>query len=127
MSVGALVLSPLTAGLFKRAILQSGGPNSMIGSEPKEGGFSTTKSLAQSLHCNQSSALDLINCIREKPAPDILSFAKHSTINGQTFQPIFGDEVMPIKPSLALKSGDFNKNIDILFGTVRDEGSIFYG
>jgi carboxylesterase type B len=125
MSIGALVLSPLTKGLFKRAILQSGSPNSFLGSEPKESAFSTAKSLAKSLHCNTSSVPDMIECIREKPAEDILSFSKHSIVDGQTFTPIFGEEVMPIKPSLALKEGNFNNNIDILFGTVKDEGSIF--
>jgi carboxylesterase type B len=125
MSIGVLVLSPLTKGLLKRAILQSDSPNSFLGSEPKETAFSITKSLAKSLHCDTSSVPDMIKCIHEKPAEDILSFSKLSKINGQTFTPIFGDEVILIKPSLALKEGNFNNNIDILFGTVKDEGSVF--
>ena len=36
MSVGALLLSPLAKGLFRKAILQSGGPNSKLGSRRYE-------------------------------------------------------------------------------------------
>ncbi|CAG2121725.1 unnamed protein product, partial [Medioppia subpectinata] len=38
---------------------------------------------------------------------------------------IFGDKLLPIKPSIALDKGEFRKNISLLFGTCNDEGSGF--
>lgn len=125
MSVGALVLSPLTKGLFRRAIMQSGSPNSYLGSNPKNATLVRTHHFAESVNCNHTAMSDILACLRKKSVHDILEISQHATTNGEAFQPIYGDEVMPIKPYDALKNGDFNQNIELLFGTVRDEGSIF--
>ncbi|CAG2181674.1 unnamed protein product [Oppiella nova] len=45
--------------------------------------------------------------------------------NNQFFTPIFGEDLLPIKPSIVLEKGEFNKNISLLFGTCNDEGSGF--
>jgi len=125
MSVGALVLSPLTKGLFKRAIMQSGSPNSYLGSNPENVTLLKTHHFAQSMNCSQTAMTDILACLRNKSVDDILHLSKFATTNGEAFDPIYGDEVMPIKPYDALKTGHFNQNIELLFGTVKDEGSIF--
>ena len=32
---------------------------------------------------------------------------------------------MPVKPTVALKTGQFNRNLDLMFGTVSEEGALF--
>src|SRR5581483_3756876 len=51
MSVGSHVLSPLSKGLFQRAILQSGAPNAAAVSKSKEDEFRKTNDYAKTLHC----------------------------------------------------------------------------
>jgi carboxylesterase type B len=125
MSVGALVLSPLTKGLFKRAIMQSGSPNSYLGSKSKEVTITKTHHFAKQLNCNQTDMTDILACLRKKSINDILNISQHSTTSLEPFDPIYGDELMPMKPSEALKGGHFNQNVELLFGLVKDEGSIF--
>ncbi|KAI2809727.1 Cocaine esterase [Blomia tropicalis] len=39
--------------------------------------------------------------------------------------PIYGDELTPIRHVQALKSGKYNRDIDLIYGVVRDEGTGF--
>ena len=125
MSVGAHLLSPLAAGLFKRAIMQSGAPNSYLGTESKEKSMSKTKYLAEHLNCSTESGAAIVKCLKSKTSDEILHISKTARGNGQSFEPIYGEELMPIEPLEALKKGKFLQNIDLLFGTVSDEGALF--
>jgi carboxylesterase type B len=145
MSVGSLILSPLSAGLFKQgikyknnvkvlmlltlikhlclAIMQSGSPNSYWGSRSKDSSIVEAKNLATSLKCNTTSMEEMVKCLRSKTSAEIL---KISTTSAEGFfKPVYGEALLPIKPYEALEKGQFNQNIDLMFGTVKDEGSIF--
>jgi len=125
MSVGSLVLSPLSAGLFKRAIMQSGSPNSYLGSESKEKSMIKAKSLSTSLKCNTTSYEEMVKCLRSKTPAEILTISKSARANGETFEPVYGEDLLPISPKEALAKGKFNQNIDFMFGTVSEEGALF--
>jgi hypothetical protein len=147
MSVGSLILSPLSAGLFKRgikyknnvkvlmlltlikhlclAIMQSGSPNSYLGSESKDHSMVKAKSLATSLKCNTTSMEEMVKCLRSKTSAEILKMSKNARANGVTFEPVYDEALLPIKPYEALEKGQFNQNIDLMFGTVKEEGALF--
>ncbi|KAI7692651.1 hypothetical protein SSS_06097 [Sarcoptes scabiei] len=125
MSVGNLVLSPLSDGLFIRAILQSGAPNSYLGSESKAHSLMKTRKLASKFKCDYSNLHYLVECLRKVPASAIALATEYDRTSGTIFQPIFGDRLMPSNPVETMREGRFNKDIDLLFGVVHDEGSIF--
>lgn len=125
MSVGSLILSPLSAGLYKRAIVQSGAPNSYLGSDSKEMSLVKTLALAESVNCTQTKAEEMVKCLRAVPAKDLVIATSHARTNGESFEPIWGEALMPIKPAEALKTGQFNRNLDLMFGTVSVEGALF--
>lgn len=118
-SVSAMMLSPLTHGLFKRAIIQSGTVNSMDASRSQNESLAVTKDFAMKLHCNESTLPEQFKCLRSKPAKELLNVALGSYING-----VFGDEYLPLKPSEALKKGKLNA-VDLLFGHTENEGSMY--
>ncbi|XP_075392835.1 carboxylesterase 3-like [Tenrec ecaudatus] len=74
MIVSALVLSPLAQGLFHRAIAQSGvitvpgflNPNPL----------SLAKAFADSVACRSSSSAEMLQCLRLKPAEDMVLTAE---------------------------------------------------
>jgi len=107
--------------------MQSGSPNSFLGSNSKEATITKTHHFAKQMNCNQTDMTDILACLRKKSIDDILNISQHSTTSLEPFDPIYGDEVMPMKPSEALKGGHFNQNVELLFGLVKDEGSIFVG
>ena len=125
MSVGALVLSPLAHGLFQRAILQSGAPNSYLGSDSKTQSMVKTKSLVAAVNCTHATKTEVVKCLRNVPATELVKVTSHARTNGESFEPIWGEALIPVKPSEALKSGLFNRNLDLMFGTVSEEGALF--
>lgn len=124
MSVGALVLSPMSKGLFHRAILQSGSPNSYLGSERKEKSLNKTFSLAAKFNCPLDSVPKTVQCLREQKVEDILMKSKNSILDGESFIPIYGEQILPLEPVTALKSKKFNQ-VDLLFGVNSGEGAGF--
>lgn len=125
MSVGALVLSPLAHGLFRRAVLQSGAPNSYLGSESKAQATVKTNALLESVNCTKGTPTESVKCLRNTPATALVKATEHARTNGESFEPVYGEPLLPTKPSVALKEGKFNRNLDLLFGTVSEEGALF--
>ncbi|KAH9387905.1 hypothetical protein TYRP_009105 [Tyrophagus putrescentiae] len=125
MSVGALVLSPLAHGLFRRAVLQSGAPNSYLGSESKAQAMVKTNALLESVNCTKGTPTESVKCLRNTPATALVKATEHARTNGESFEPVYGEPLLPTKPSVALKEGKFNRNLDLLFGTVSEEGALF--
>lgn len=105
MLIGALLLSPLAKGLFSRAIMQSGAPNSYFGSESAAQSLEKTILLMKRLNCTLNSISQNINCLRTKTVDQILNATYQGFYSRHFgFVPIYGDEVMPLKPVLALRN-----------------------
>lgn len=131
MSASALILSPLAKGLFSRAILQSGVVSSYFGANSAKVALEKALTLAEKVGClaagslNSSSHLphSLIVCLQEKSAQEILKHGSGGMMNGESFVPTFGTELLPISPVEALKTGAFN-HLDggLVYGVTRDEG-----
>ena len=131
-SVSLLMISPLTAGLFHRAIAQSGGP--IIGSEylsPSFNGNMTIGAgmglrLAEKLGC--SSAGDVAGAMRAKSAKEIMQAADPKTdIFDDTalfFAPVFDGNVLPENPVTAYQSGR-QHDVPVIVGSTLNEGNIY--
>ncbi|KAH7641350.1 cholinesterase [Dermatophagoides farinae] len=125
MSVSALLLSPLTKGLFKRAIMQSGAVNSWMGSNNKNEALKKTKLIANALKCPNDDIKQMVKCIRNASANDIVNANQYGRNIGMVLSPVYGSELLPKNPVEALKNGDFHREVDLMFGVTRNEGSVF--
>ncbi|XP_007938577.1 carboxylesterase 3 [Orycteropus afer afer] len=119
MIVSALVLSPLAAGLFHRAIAQSGVIN--IPRIQKSDPLSLAQNIADSLDCPFNSVAEMLQCLRQKRGEDIIftkkshqkTYVMHHTIDGTFF---------PKKPMELLKERQFHP-VPFLLGVNNHEFS----
>ncbi|XP_022079597.1 carboxylesterase 1D-like [Acanthaster planci] len=115
-----LVLSEKAKGLFNRTVLMATTAisppvnNQVIPSAPE-----TTKALATKLGCPTTSSEAMINCLREKPAADIVS----NTVNppfGVAFPVVVDGDFITDRPIELLKNGRIN-DVDVIVGVPLDE------
>ncbi|XP_037573068.1 acetylcholinesterase-1-like isoform X1 [Dermacentor silvarum] len=137
VSAGAIsanlhLLSPLSRGLFKRAILQSGSLYSATFMSSTEEAIRVSNDFASTLGCASSIDEDLLShpdlvvrCLRSKSADEILrahiAFSRGKIIS---MRPVHGDEFMPKSHLVQIERGQFQDG-EVLIGTNADEGSLF--
>ncbi len=115
--------SPGSAGLFARAILQSGAcvipETSLAAEEAEAGGFR----MANGLGCSGPEALA---CLRALPAEDVVEAApeRPGVTGPNAWSPATGLDVLPLPPRAAFASGRFNR-VPVIDGSDRDEGRLF--
>jgi carboxylesterase type B len=114
-----MILSPLTRGLFKRAILQSGGINTKIACRSKDESLKIMKKFSTDLECNDKTLGKQIECLKSKTQEELQTISFPSLLS----QPlaVFGDDFLPVSPTEALKTGKLNE-VDLLSGVTRNEG-----
>jgi para-nitrobenzyl esterase len=121
MSTCNHLMSPGSAGLFARAIIQSG-PCTMDKEWPL--GSWLPRPLATAEQLGEQVAEDVgctdVACLRGKPVADLLAASE----GGQGFGPAYGTRVLPLSPAEALKSGRF-AHVPVMQGTTRDEHRTF--
>ncbi|CAG2117445.1 unnamed protein product, partial [Medioppia subpectinata] len=119
-SVSAHILSPLSKGMFKRAIMQSGAQFYNMDKEVvnKTEALSQAKAMAKGLKCNETE--DWIQCLRRADPKDILKYE-----NPIATYPTFDTEFLPIRAQTAFNTKKFNTDIDLIAGITRNEGSTF--
>lgn len=131
-SVALLMISPLSAGLFQRAIAQSGGP--IIGSEYLSPGYNGDmanvskmgEKLAAKLGCDK--AKNVLAAMRARPAQEIVAAAGHK-INlfddeALIFAPVFDGWVLPENPLTAYESGR-QHDVPMIVGSTANEGTLY--
>ncbi|XP_067119172.1 acetylcholinesterase-like [Centruroides vittatus] len=124
MSVAHHLISPMSKGLFKRAILQSGTNNQPIFTANPEANLELTSMMAKELGCSDE---DILKCMRNVKAFDIISFEKEFMQRKKTFAtflPQKGSPFLPEDPFESIHNGKFH-DVDILIGETKDEGSSF--
>ncbi|CAG2170116.1 unnamed protein product, partial [Oppiella nova] len=116
-SVSAHIISPLTRGLFKRAIMQSGAHMYSKDRDviSKSEALTKAKHMAQQLNC--SDADDWLRCLRGVGAHEFLNFETSLTF------PVLGTEYLTLSAQQAFMDNKFNSDIDLMAGINRDEGS----
>ncbi|HUW60682.1 MAG TPA: carboxylesterase family protein [Candidatus Bathyarchaeia archaeon] len=137
VNVFSMLASPLAAGLFHRAISQSGAPfgNAFEKTDRKTGdiliqlvreeGLATTEASAQSYLDDKDDAW-ISAYLRSKTAAEILACYKPGPLgNIHDFTPVFVDgTVLPINPSSALRQGKYNQ-VPVLLGSNAEELKLF--
>jgi len=121
------VLSPLSKGLFQRAIIQSGPPISFgIGVQDGATAQGLFYDLAGRLHCHELP----LRCMEFK---SVESIVYHSKLYSNppyelplTWMPVIEDfspePFLPKHPMDILKSGDFNTEVEVIIGTNSADG-----
>ncbi|XP_015781097.1 acetylcholinesterase-1-like [Tetranychus urticae] len=119
VAVSAHVLSPLSKGLFKRAILESG---TVYRYHNVDTLISDSWKLYNKTSCSKSK--DILECMQNLPATEILH-----NINSKPMAYTFavGDDFLPYEPSKAFAEGLFDNSIDILLGVEKNDGSLYTG
>ena len=114
LAIHDLLVSPLTTGLFQRAIIQSGLPNI----RPVPALASAEKSGEEFAHSREATS---IGDLRALPAAALLGPAKPQS---PRFGPIIDGMLLPDSPQKRAASGQFN-DTPVMIGMVADEGSAF--
>lgn len=123
-SVAQLMTSPLTEGLFKRAILESSGlkaPWSCL-SHPK----ASTTALATKVNCTTQSSQQMVECLKSRSWEELLMY------QGTTWAPACSSGVIPFTQEeldTSQLSSDVAKRlakVDILIGVNSQEGSMLF-
>jgi len=134
MALADLVTSPLTKGLFKRAIIQSG-----HGAMVRDIGVAQrlVRKLAKILKVSPDAegfrSVDFDRgwaAIQKIAKPftrlDLRDSDGHEPVFGiSRFVPVYGDDVLPKRPLEALKDGA-GKDVDLLIGTNADEMNFYF-
>jgi para-nitrobenzyl esterase len=111
MAIHDLLVSPLAAGLFERAIIQSGLPNI----RPSTALAAAEKSGEEFAHSRNAGSLA---ALRAMPAADLLG------PEGPRFGPIVDGMLLPDSPEKRAANGQIN-DTPVMIGMVADEGSAF--
>lgn len=131
-SVSLLMISPLTARLFHRAIAQSGGP--IIGSEYLNPSFNGNmanvskmgQQLVSRLGCDKAE--DVLAAMRSKPAQEIVEAADCRTDlfddDALFFAPVFDGWVLPGNPLAAYTDGQ-QHDVPLITGSTLNEGTLY--
>ncbi|MFC6023772.1 carboxylesterase/lipase family protein [Plantactinospora solaniradicis] len=125
-SVCAQLTSPAAAGLFSRAILQSGNcsPSNPVdvilpGAGPDN---DTWKPLATAERLGAGTATTLgcadLDCLRQRNVGELLAAPP------VYWSPAIGTPMLPLHPAEALRQGRFHR-VPVLYGHTRDEGRFF--
>lgn len=130
-SVCAHLISPLAAGLFHRAIAQSGGcylastPLLDVQGQPYASAVSYGRTIAGKVGCE--GAADAAACLRGKSVEQLLAAAPYK-VSLDRFAAGYGPNldgwVMPPSPRAAFEGGSVNR-VPYLSGANKDEGTIF--
>ncbi|CAN7951874.1 unnamed protein product, partial [Ixodes pacificus] len=127
MSVHAHILSPLSKGLFRRAVMLSGSHNNLDFIDSTHGSVVKGDNVAKLLGCSRHNKDlithpdDVLRCLRSKTAEE-LALATSEIFDSKefTFFPTFNDRFLPKAPTAALERGFF-QNIDVMVGVTSDE------
>ncbi|PWK66724.1 para-nitrobenzyl esterase [Streptomyces sp. CG 926] len=116
-SVCALLAAPSAAGLFHRAVLQSG-PCSLLGTPDRADAEGQARAFATAAGCTSSA--EVATCLRAASGAALVAAARTLPTRG----PAAGDGLLPVAPARAIGSGAWNK-VPVLIGSTRSEARFF--
>lgn len=129
-SVNAQLMSPVTKGIVKRGMMQSGTMNAPWSHMTSEKALEIGKALINDCNCNVSmladSPLTVMACMRAVDAKTISvqQWNSYSGILSFPSAPTVDGAFLPADPMTLLKTANL-EGYDIMMGNVRDEGTYF--
>jgi para-nitrobenzyl esterase len=121
---GVNQISPLSAGLFNRAIYESA---PLSGIAVRSIGLARGQAFAQAAGCPTDASPGAADCLRALSAAQILQLAGTPNANGPYITgPMLDGTVMPITPITAWTTGRFNR-MPVMGGNVQDEQNFTIG
>ncbi|XP_037520132.1 cocaine esterase [Rhipicephalus sanguineus] len=132
VSVFLHILSPLSQGLFVRAIAESGSPLSDWAVEPEPAQFK--RIVAQGAGCpTDGPSFALIDCLMQTPSSEFLRIQQESKVFGdfpvrtapvvEKFNP--QGAFLPDEPATLLERGEFRR-VPLIAGVNKDETAFFF-
>nr|DBA13707.1 TPA: hypothetical protein GDO54_017051 [Pyxicephalus adspersus] len=120
--VSLLTLSHHSEGLFQRAIIQSGSALSSwaVNYQPVK----YTRLLAEKVGCNVLDTVDMVDCLRQKSAKELVEQDIQPARYHIAFGPVIDGDVIPDDPEILMEQGEF-LNYDIMLGVNQGEGLKF--
>ncbi|MFJ3908314.1 carboxylesterase/lipase family protein [Streptomyces vinaceus] len=135
LSICAHLTSPTAAGLFQRAVLQSGScltsfpPGALGPGTPAYEPFAAEADVqtagaeaARQLGCTTGGADEVLACLRGQGTDRLATAQLMQSFN----RPAFGNALLPLAPGQALASGRFHR-VPVILGTNHDEMRMFVG
>ncbi|MEU9374399.1 carboxylesterase family protein [Streptomyces sp. NPDC048255] len=116
-SVCALLAAPSAAGLFHRAVLQSG-PCTLLGTPDGTRAEAEARTFAARAGCADPAGVAA--CLRANSGAALVEAARTVSTSG----PASGDGLLPVEPARAIGSGAWNK-VPVLIGSTRSEARLF--
>ncbi|XP_036604064.1 cocaine esterase-like [Trichosurus vulpecula] len=113
-SVSSHVLSPMSKGLFHRAIMQSG--VAILPGLISSSSETIMNVIANLSSCDRNDSASMVQCLRNKSEDEILAISKH-------FKIIFGvvdGQFLPKHPEELLAAGEFNR-VPFIIGVTNQE------
>jgi len=129
LSVALHLISPQSRGLFQRAIMQSSSPlNPAWGPITPAHALEYAEIFSQSLGCDREE--DMLACLQEQEMADILALTNLGEL-ASVWLPVpdtdFTEEpFLPGDPEELMKAGEFDTDIEVVVGTTKDEGILFF-
>ncbi|XP_067851847.1 pyrethroid hydrolase Ces2a-like [Heptranchias perlo] len=127
LAVSYLLLSPLTTGLFHRAISSSG--NALVpGFIAKPGDhysdpLSASRQLAKALDCPTDNNVKMVDCLRTKPAESLLDAPAPKPKHGVKFPPVVDGNFLQEPPQDTFLKGNYMKVPYIVGLTSQEAGA----
>ncbi|CAG2166663.1 unnamed protein product [Oppiella nova] len=116
-SVSVQILSPLSKGLFKRAIMESGAHmfNKDRDIRTKSEVLGDAKNLAKHFNCSENEWLECLQKVDANDLKEVIMAATMATID---------TEYLPVSAHTAFETLKFNKDLDLMAGVAAHEGSL---
>uniref|UniRef100_A0A4D5RA63 Carboxylic ester hydrolase n=1 Tax=Scolopendra viridis TaxID=118503 RepID=A0A4D5RA63_SCOVI len=120
------MLSPLSEGLFQRAVSMSGSPLNPWGLQ-KDPVYWATR-LAKDVNCPIETSEEMVACLRGKTAEELIAKGDHKIMHSDIFPfaPTVDGYFIEDHPLDILKEGKYNKNVPLIMGATRDEGNCWF-
>uniref|UniRef100_A0AAU2JJ03 Carboxylic ester hydrolase n=1 Tax=Streptomyces sp. NBC_00049 TaxID=2903617 RepID=A0AAU2JJ03_9ACTN len=116
-SVCGLLAAPSAAGLFHRAVLQSG-PCTLLRTPDRARAEAQARAFAVQAGCADPAGVAA--CLRAASGPALIEAARTLPTSG----PASGDGLLPVDPAAAIGSGKWNK-VPVMIGSTRSEARFF--
>ncbi|CAG2118644.1 unnamed protein product, partial [Medioppia subpectinata] len=131
ISTSLHILSPITRHLFQRAIIMSGAASKTLCTSTDAESVWYERAVA--FGCGSASdgtahefTPEMIECMARLSTEDLLK-ARGLGLSRCELDLMIDGEFVPNNPLELLKSGDYKRDINVLIGTVDNEGSMFLG